>query len=660
MSGSGTSGIGRGSVSPVRAPAGTPGADDASDLARSGEPVMVASGRLAPRPSPASSTSESASAQAARRVDLRSLRPADATSGSSTREGAAVSDLKRLGSRLKIIHDVVNQQADRAKAEQTLQAELPSVMQALDIYTALSRLGDGASAEVKTALREHGRHLPQYCYALAMRRLLQIDDGLKVSSPMDLPAAKRECTACADLIRKARHALDSQKTPVAGEPAAGTLTLPARPREEEHIAAVRRRIDGQLMEAHCRRVLSFTTLPAELRASFSGLVMAASEAANLTTAAREAGAGSAGDQHAAALKAIGNVDDRADRFAVQVVQQWDCPADQWQGMIDFAHSLKDALAGLREMAGPRPRHAPQGKTASDAPLPAASAEAAGPSKSKKKKGKAAAGGSAAVDARSTALNKAHEMLQQRKLTLELADQFNGDPRAIALAAGNPVTADAADEPPAGNAIEAANAARKSARRWFGRKEPLNVLHAQLQVQLQAHPGDGKLQEAISQVEGRLQAMSLVSARIHNDEADTLKNHEAPIAAHLQRLLKMGEIAGVSAPRRLDSPGDEGERGTLFEMEVRPRPLAGGAEAPPLFLHVHTAALVSAEECTAVPFEAFTAVHVKTQAQRGLGRRWEELQRALGHADAKVHRGEVDEHLLKQLLEAGPLAPRAGR
>lgn len=659
MSGSGTSGIGRGSVSPVRAPVGTPGANDASDLARSGEPVVAPSGLPARRPSPASSTSESASGQSARRVDLRSLRPADATSGSSSREVAAVSDLKRLGSRVKIIHDVVTRHADRAKAEQTLQAELPSVMQALDIYTALSRWGDGASADVKTALREHGRRLPQYCYTLAMRRMLQIDQGLQASSPMDLAAVKLECAACADLIRKSRHALESQKTP-AGEPAAGTLSLPARSREEEHIAAVRRRIDGQLMEAHCRRVLSFTTLSAELRASFSELVIAASEAANLSTAAREAGAGNAGDQHAAALKAIGNVDDRADRFAVHVVQQWDCPADQWQEMIDFAHSLKDALAGLREMAGPRPRHAPQGKTASNASLPAASAEAAGPSNSKRKKGKAAAGGSPAVDARSTALNKAHEMLQQRKLTLELADQFNGDPRAIALAAGKPVTADAADEPPAGNPIEAANAARKSARRWFGRKEPLNLLHAQLQVQLQAHPGDGKLQEAISQVEDRLQAMSLVSARIHNDEADALKSHEAPIAAHLQRLLKMGEIAGVSEPMRLDSPGDEGERGTLFEMEIRPRPLAGGAEAPPLFLHVHTAALVSADECTTVPFEAFTAVHVKTQAQRGLGRRWEELQRALGHADAKVHRGEVDEHLLKQLLEAGPLAPRTGR
>ena len=662
MSGSGTSGIGRGGVAPTR-PVGAPGAGESSDLARGSQPSTAASA-LPQRPSPLSSTPESGAAQAARRVNLPGLRATEAGSGRSGPNDPAT-ELRTLALRLQVTYNVVTREDDPVRAEQVLQTELPSVKQAFDLYRALSRLGDGAGADVKDALRKQARHLPLYCYTLAMRRVLQIDAEVKAAGLGKLTALKQECAACADLVARARHTIESEAQS-AGQLAAGTLTLPAKDREDEQIAAVRRRIDGQLMEAHCRRVLGFQTLPAELRVSFGDLVMAAGEAASVTTAAREADAGEGFDRRKAALKVIESVDARADRFAVQVVQQWDCPADQWQGMIDFAHSLKDALAGLREVAASRAARLPQGeaqeprKAPPDAAGPAASAGAAGPSKSRKKKGKGAPGApavSAAANQRSTVLSRAHEMLEQRRLTLELADRFNGDPVAIAHATGSLAAAGAAEEPAGDNPIDAANAARKSARRWFGRKEPLNALHEQLQAQLEAHPGDGKLQEAISQVEGRLQAMSLVSERIHRDEADALKSHEAPVAAHLQRLLRMGEIAGVSEPRKLDSFGDEGDRGTLFEMEIRPRPLAHGEEASPLYLHVHTAARVSAEECMAVPFEEFTAVHVKTQAQRGLGRRWEELQRALGHADAKVHRGEVDEHLLKKLLDAGPLEPR---
>ena len=593
-------------------------------------------------------------------MDLPSLRPAEAASSRSTRNDPA-SDFRTLALRLQVAHNVVTRQDDPARAEQVLQAELPLVKQAFDLYKALSRLGDGASPEVKAALQKHGHGLPRYCYTLAMRRLLQIDEVMKASSPKDLPALKQECAACADLIRKARHTLESEKSS-SEELAAGTLILPARKREEATVAEVRRRIDRQLMLANLTRVLNFQTLPTALRHSANELTLAAGEAATLTTAAGEADGSEGLGKRKAALRAIENVDDLADRFAVQVVQSWDCPADQWQGMIDFAHSLKDALTGLREMADLHAAHVPLGeaqeprKAPSDAPLPAASPDAAEPSKSKKKRSKAATGAPTSLAQRDTVLNKVHEMLDQRKLSLELTDRFNGDPPAIALAMGRLTVADTADGPPTGNPIEIANEARKSARRWFGRKEPLNALRQQLQTQLEAHPGDGKLQDAISQIEDRLQALSRVSQRIHHDEADALKNHEAPIAAHLQRLLKMSEIAGVSEPKKLDSFGDEGDRGRLFEMEIRPQPLATGEEALPLFLHVHTAQPVTAEECLAVPFESFTAVHVKTQAQRGLGRRWEEFQRALGHADAKVHRGEVDEQLLKQLLEAGPLAP----
>lgn len=664
MSGSGTGGISRNVVSPSRVPIGTQGADDSSPAARSSAPTTAASELLPQRPSTPASP-ESAVAQMTRRVDLLSLSSASSASPGSSSHDAA-SELKKHAQLVRLTYTVVTQPGDDARAEKTLESKLPLVRQAFDAYKTLSRQGSRASPDVQAALEKHGNGLPLYCYNLALRRLLQIESRME-SAPgtVDLAAVKQEYATCAGLIREARHTLESEKKSAA-DLAAGKFKLPTTKVEDEQIAAVRRRIDGQLMMVKFDLVLSFRTLSQELKESFGALSMAASEAAKLTMAARKADSGGP-DARKAASRAIDKVDVLADRFAIRVVQEWDCPADQWQGLLDYAHRLKDVLTGLREMVDQRSLYAlldaPQEhrETPSDSPLPAASPDEAAPSRSKKKKGKAAtsrppSSANAARVQRDIVLNRTHQLLDQRKLTKEIAEAFHGEPMEIARTIAGLGTAEP-EEPQAGNnPIEVANAARKMARSWFGRMEPLDDLHEKLQRQLEVHPGDGKLQDAISQVENRRQALSLVNQRIRNDESDALKCHETPMAPHLQRLLNMREIAGVSEPEKLDSFGDEGDRGRLFEMAILPKRLANGDAAPPLFLHVHTSELVTEQECLAVPFEEFTAVHVKTEAQRGLGRRWEELQKALGHADAKVHRGEVDEFLLKRLVEFDAEAP----
>ncbi|MBW8832492.1 MAG: hypothetical protein JF606_24455 [Burkholderiales bacterium] len=65
--------------------------------------------------------------------------------------------------------------------------------------------------------------------------------------------------------------------------------------------------------------------------------------------------------------------------------------------------------------------------------------------------------------------------------------------------------------------------------------------------------------------------------------------------------------------------------------------------------------MSVEQAMTLPFDQFTAVHVKTRKQKNLGARWEEIQQRLGNFDAHVHRGKVDPALLNQLrrMAAGP-------
>ncbi len=47
-----------------------------------------------------------------------------------------------------------------------------------------------------------------------------------------------------------------------------------------------------------------------------------------------------------------------------------------------------------------------------------------------------------------------------------------------------------------------------------------------------------------------------------------------------------------------------------------------------------------------------AVHLKTASEVNLGPRWEEMMRALGNTEAKVHRATVGSKLLGQLLALG--------
>lgn len=662
MSSSGLGGASRNSPPPSRASLGEARAGEASASSGSRSSTAaqppVAAAELSQRPT-AHVLLESAASQAGRRAGLPGRHSADkspASTGSSGAEAAAL-ELKRLAPRLEVIGGIALDSGNVPQAEELLKGVLPQAEHALGTYETLSRLGSSAGRDVNEAAE---KFLPKLAtiHLLAHKRLLQIYDKTAPGSRSirgtadEIPALKelrRELDGSLGLMEKTRQMLESK---------GNADLLPGKELPSQLADSARREINEHLLLAQVQH-LSLNLQQPDLRRSFDELGRAVIEAWRLTNQVR---LGHEEDKNA--FRQMDLVDRLADQFAVRIDTAWDAPDDQWQGMLDFAGTLKDVLNGFRKTIADHAarlasQDAPQERQpASQASPPStASPNTASSSKSRKKKGKSnrPAAADAASNERALTLDRANQMVNSRALTLKLAGQFGGDPLAIARSSGLN-TAELDDAVQDGDPHKIASTARNSARRWFGRMDALTDLHEKLDAQLKAHPGDEKLEEALSQIGDRMQALGLVQQRIRADEADALKRSEAPVAPQLQRLLNMGEIAGVGALAKLKSDDDVGDQGKLFELEIQLKPKADGTAADPLYLHVHTSKLVSAEECAAAPFHEHDAVHVKTASQRKLGRRWEQFQQALGRADAKVHRGEVDESLLKQLLAVRTPAP----
>jgi hypothetical protein len=197
--------------------------------------------------------------------------------------------------------------------------------------------------------------------------------------------------------------------------------------------------------------------------------------------------------------------------------------------------------------------------------------------------------------------------------------------------------------------------RTMLRSWFGDVDALTQVRAQIAALLDATGADPGLTRRLGELDGQIAGLQAAERRIDAGEMDALKQHEEPRNHHLDRLLQRDQVAGVSAPSRLPSTSDQGDRGTVFELRIRLRPLSDGRRARPLYVHVHLNEPASEAEFAALPFERFAAVHVKTDWQKNMGPRWEQLQHAMGNTEARVHRGPLDAqvwHALRRLAGAG--------
>ncbi|HET9644393.1 MAG TPA: hypothetical protein VFP68_13815 [Burkholderiaceae bacterium] len=288
------------------------------------------------------------------------------------------------------------------------------------------------------------------------------------------------------------------------------------------------------------------------------------------------------------------------------------------------------------------------------------------SKSKRRFGKSTTQGAEGVATKSDADTSSElrtdirKALKHTRVTLKKARDFGGNPIEIARSEGLPTLV--VDYALQGTALAIENAVSNFVHDKFGKRKGLTDLLDKVTAALERTPTDAELQRSQEDLIDRLAALDEIDTWARHAQSDAVKTHNAPRKAHLEYLLDRGQIASVGLPRSLPSTLDPGDgRATLFEMVLQPTalsPLSEGATVQPLYIHLHTSAPVTENECHEMDFTEFSAVHVKTHADRGKGRGWVQLQReqALQAATSSnaeavapvVHRGRLDSVLLERL------------
>ncbi len=342
----------------------------------------------------------------------------------------------------------------------------------------------------------------------------------------------------------------------------------------------------------------------------------------------------------------------------------------WQCMTDIAHAIagyREGLQALCQAAGSvRPaRVEPPPLQAAEPPAPAGSAGPSGSSRRKQDKpGKQPGAASAAapaprpapVDKRTDAQKAVDTLLKQYPVDRKTVSQFNGDPIQIAQSLGKDTrTLQRELKDPRSDAAMTADYLRSVVRDWLGdaRKS------GRLRDAVAALP---QKDVRVGQLTGRIKALEQIERRLDTLEADLLKRDACPRAPHLDRLLnaKENQIRFVGQPVRLSAETRNDRQGTLFEMRIKFKPLSDGRQAAPWVVHIHTREPTTADALSTKPFSDFTAVHLKTDQEKNLGPRWEAVMRALGYADAKVHRGPIGTALLGKLFARAEQTGRSGR
>ncbi|ASL00070.1 type III secretion system effector XopP [Xanthomonas citri] len=330
----------------------------------------------------------------------------------------------------------------------------------------------------------------------------------------------------------------------------------------------------------------------------------------------------------------------------------------WPTMLDLAQALTDQRQAIVDMcqfavqdrqligaAALSPEQTPASITPS---VPTTTAGKSSRSRKARKRTPDASSSAAvpapqAIDARSAAQKQADEVLRAAPLESLPVAELGGDFIALAKRLGKDTTdVERLIGAFRHDAATAFDFARTRMQGWFGSSERL------LQLKSKLRAGDGR----IEQLDTRLRLLQRIEHEFERREADALKTDPQPRAPHLERLLAMHGLARVTAPNRRPSEGDRGDRGRLFEVRIDHTPQSNGDIPAPWFVHVHTEQSVTPAGLRALDYKHLAAVHLKTAREVNLGARWEEMMRALGNTEAKVHRATIGSKLLGQLWAAG--------
>ncbi|MBV6883479.1 type III secretion system effector XopP [Xanthomonas euvesicatoria] len=332
----------------------------------------------------------------------------------------------------------------------------------------------------------------------------------------------------------------------------------------------------------------------------------------------------------------------------------------WPTMLDLAQALADQRQAIVDMcefavqdrqligtAAASPGQAPASTTSS---VPTTTTATGKSSRSRKARvrtpdafSSAAAPARRAMDERSAAQKQADEILKGTRLESLPVAELGGDFIALAKRLGKDTTdVERLVGDSRYDAATAFDSARITMQGWFGSSERVLQLKGKLRA------GDARIEH----LDTRLRLLQRIEQDFKRREADALKTDPQPRAPHLERLLAMNGLARVTAPRRLRSEDDIGDRGRLFEVRIEHTPQSNGSIPRPWFVHVHAKRPVTPDGLRALDYKDLAAVHLKTEREVNLGARWEEMMRALGNTEAKVHRATIGSKLLGQLWAAG--------
>ncbi|MBO9790996.1 outer protein P [Xanthomonas phaseoli pv. dieffenbachiae] len=332
----------------------------------------------------------------------------------------------------------------------------------------------------------------------------------------------------------------------------------------------------------------------------------------------------------------------------------------WPTMLDLAQALADQRQAIVDMcefavqdrqligtAAASPGQAPASTTSS---VPTTTTATGKSSRSRKARvrtpdasSSAAAPARRVMDERSAAQKQADEILKGTRLESLPVAELGGDFIALAKRLGKDTTdVERLIGDSRYDAATAFDSARITMQGWFGSSERV------LQLKGKLGAGDAR----IDHLDTRLRLLQRIEHDFKRREADALKTDPQPRAPHLERLLAMNGLARVTAPNRLRSEDDIGDRGRLFEVRIEHTPQSNGNIPRPWFVHVHAKRPVTPDALRALDYKDLAAVHLKTEREVNLGARWEEMMRALGNTEAKVHRATIGSKLLGQLWVAG--------
>lgn len=662
--------------------------------------VRRSSATITPHGIPQRQAGRSSATQAASALPPRTTLPprdsaADVTLGAADRE--CIARLEALGTRVNRTLALIEGSSDSAQKRRLLVSAYKALKEILSTHERLSPAVRAPAKPLSSALDVVNALVSTLSDDVLMNALQ--DHMHQPIGPGDPIAARERLRVTQRLKQLAEQSREIQDYKQFMQ---ALSKLPGVRDSSNAVGSIREQADSGIRRAmmvavvtasgalwsHYMRLSTYEP-PAALQGALDEIQQLLGEAAELNTPLQETGPDAAQEGYRQArehLQVVGKICRASDRFAQAAAEDWSAEggeSERWEHALELADALPIFTSAVIEQVEEEARvrgamiasavepygtdGASTPSTSAPSTTDAASDCSAGTGRSRRSRSNrrrpvedsAALPAVATTDPRELALKKANGLLRSHPLTREMVQRSNADVRSIARDCRKDIGALEAMISGGHEVHSIAHMARESMRSWFGDAKPLLQARDEMSSLLQAGVADDAIQACIAQLGERIEALDLVNRQIHADEADALKGLEFPRAQHLQRMLELDEIDRVVAPVKLDSADDKDNLGKLFELRIQPKALSDGSHAAPLFLHMHASKLMSAEQAMTLPFDQFTAVHVKTGKQKNLGARWEEIQQRLGNFDARVHRGKVDSALLNQLRckVAGPASAR---